>query len=210
MIAMILLFFQVTSPTPMPVAQNITPYPTPTPAPLESTAQALEEEYQGYQATVQALTDDQSLTTDGQQIYRNGSAVLPDFTSPAMVTTIGYIKFALDANNTKAVFGPFAIIVNHLRFFGILVLGWFTFYFGQAAITTLSKFVLFIIEHIVEILIFVAILLVMWLIYAVVTGIVDVWSILQSIWDYLVNSLNAMLEWMRSTLNNIWQFVRFW
>ena len=175
--------------------QNTTPIPTPTPPPMQNTAEALATEYAEYQATVQAITDGQTLTTDGEQIYSNGSAILPDFASPAMITTIGYIKFALDSNNARAVFGPFAPIVLHIRFFSVLIMGWMVYYFGQAVISAITKLILFIIKYIKEIVILLLALLALWAIWWIIEGLYDLWTQGQGITDWL---------------QAIWNRIKFW
>ncbi len=189
--------------------QQVTPIPTPTPGPLDATAQALQAEYEAIEATAQAIEADQTLTTDGNQIYNNGSAVLPDMESSAMTSLVAYTKFVVDSRNTSRVFGPFAPIVNHIRFFSVLVLGWFAFYFGQQAISILYRFVLFVIAHLREVVIFIAFALGLWLLWWLFSAIYELWLSSEGVREYMQDGQSFILDNIRKAISSLRNFAEF-
>lgn len=119
-------------------AQEPTATPFVTPNPTQS---LFEDEAEGYQPTAEALQSAPGITTDGQQVYdENGNPLLPVWDSPAMLTFFGYSKWALDANNTQSIFGPFAPIIRHMRIFLVLTVTWFAGYFGFRLLKLLLRF----------------------------------------------------------------------
>jgi hypothetical protein len=123
------------------------PPPTPT---FEPTIQAVEDELQDYLGQVDDQQDNVILSTDGEQIFdENNNPMLPEFMSPAMLTTLSYMKFLLDSSMARAVFGPFAPIVNHIRLFVLLAFAWAVVYFAVSAIKLLIQLVLFLIRYLV-------------------------------------------------------------
>src|SRR6056297_2388597 len=137
MIAFILslsLLFQVPTFTPEPAG------PTPTPT-VNPTEQSFLDEAQDIQSTVEAFAQNPPLTTDGTQIYdRDGNPLLPDFQSANMLLAMCYMKWTLDPANTRAIFGPFAPIINHLRIAFVLSIAWFAFYTVTRLLRLLSIF----------------------------------------------------------------------
>lgn len=120
------------------LAQDPTPTPLVTPNPTQS---LFENEAETYRPTAEALQSAPGITTDGQQVYDQfGNPLLPAFDSPQMITFFGYAKWALDANNTQAIFGPFSPIIRHMRIFLVLTIVWFTAYFGFRFLKLLLRF----------------------------------------------------------------------
>ncbi|MEO1440944.1 MAG: hypothetical protein AAFV33_11105 [Chloroflexota bacterium] len=122
--------------------QQQQPIPTATPVPeVEDVGNRAEQ----IVATIDAFRNDPPLYTDGEQIYnRDGQPLLPALDTPELTQAFGYAKWVLDINNTRAIFGPFAPIVNHVRIFFTLVLAWFVFYVSWRARRLLWRFVRFL------------------------------------------------------------------
>lgn len=96
-------------------------------------------------ATVDALQQEQPLTTDGEaQIFDDGAPLLPPLDSPILTTTFGYMKFLVAAESSRQVFGPFAPIVTHIRIFIGLTLAWFVAYYTYSFIRLQIQFTLFV------------------------------------------------------------------
>lgn len=136
--------------------------PTPTPDPAAE-AQALQDEAQAL--IDEAMTQQPPLTTDGQgQIFDDqGAPLLPS--TGNITIAFSYIKFFYAPSTARAVFGPFAPVVSHLRFFISLALLWLLFYFVQAFISVLIRFALFIARNIQVLLILIIVGAILLIIY---------------------------------------------
>lgn len=154
--------------------QQQDPIPTATPP---ADVRGIADDASQVQSTVEAFRNEPPISTDGEQIFdENGQALLPDVTGPNLTAALGYTKWVLDINNTRRVFGPFSIIVNHMRVFFSLVLAWFAFYGAWRLIRIAIKFALFLLKYQQALLFF-----------AIVSGAV---AILYSIYE-LINALSG-------------------
>ncbi len=159
------LLFQVPTFTPEPIG------PTPTPT-VNPTEQSWLDRAGDIQSTVEAYVEEPPLSTDGTQLYdRDGNPLLPDFSSPEMLTMFGYIKWTIDPANTRAVFGPFAPIINHLRIIFVLSIAWFGFYMFTRLLRLLRVFWKWLLNNALWIAIWSRILITIAVIYGIWQGI---------------------------------------
>ena len=169
------LLFQVNTPTPEP-----------------NTADGIMDQIDKISATAQALQDNLTFTTDGEQVYdADGKPLLPGYASPAMITTISHAKWMLDSSNTAAVFGPFAPIVNHIRIFFTLALTFFTVYFTIRLIKLALRFAKWLMRN-------------WWrtLIAGIVARIIIVLAALELKFHFVAN----LIEWIATKI----QSINFW
>lgn len=125
------------------------PTPTPWQAPTSApTIEVLIEDADELVATAQA--DQYSFEVEGDQVYFNNQAILPNLESQNSVLLFSYFKWTV-GSGVQSVLGPFAPLMISL---GILItLGFISLlvYFWENVIVTVLKLVGFIINSILRI-----------------------------------------------------------
>lgn len=127
------------------------PPPTPTPAIDGEDLDDLDNQSLNYEATAQALQDENVTTTNGEnQIYYDGEPILPDFSSPMLQLGISYAKYLLATDTSKRIFGPFSPIIVRIRILLYIVLIWTSFFFLYQAIVSFIRVVMWILKWILK------------------------------------------------------------
>ena len=172
------MFFQVNTPTPVPMTE----------------ADDILGQVSDMSATAQAMESSQPITTDGSQIYdSNGVPLLPNSNSTAMINTVSYAKFVLDASSAQAIFGPFSPIITHIKIFFTLSLVWFSGYFVMRLYTLALRFIGWLMENWqVAIIIFVITLFIAFMAWLEIR-----FNFFTNSIDWIMQKIQSIFTWMK-------------